>query len=95
MSAFRNPAFYKNLATGLSNFANSGYIYLGRDEGGYIRIPRGLLEDVTIKCEKAEIGRHIRDERCEGNTMPEPYLIWILMRKCTEKICWKQMRKSL
>lgn len=65
--AFRNPAFYKNLAMGLSNFSNSRYIYLGREEGGYIRIPRGLLEDVTARCDKAGIVNHICDERCPGN----------------------------
>jgi hypothetical protein len=75
LAAFRNPVFYKNLAMGLSNFSNSRYIYLGRDEGGYIRIPRGLLEDVTARCDKAGIviifamsavsetrfGRHFKD----------------------------------
>lgn len=69
LAAFRNPAFYKNLAMGLSNFANSQYIYLGRDGGGYIRIPRGLMEEVNAKCEKAEIVNHIRDERCQGNAI--------------------------
>ena len=67
LAAFRNPAFYKNLAMGISNFSNSRYIYLGRDEGGYIRIPRGLLEDVTARCDKAGIVNHICDERCPGN----------------------------
>lgn len=69
LAAFQNPAFYKNQAMGLSNFANSRYIYLGRDEGEYIRIPRGLLEDVTAKCDKAEIVNHIQDERCWGNAI--------------------------
>lgn len=69
LAAFQNPAFYKNQAMGLSNFANSRYIYLGRDEGEYIRIPRGLLEDVTAKCDKAGIVNHIQDERCWGNAI--------------------------
>ena len=69
LAAFQNPAFYKNQAMGLSNFANSRYIYLGRDEGEYIRIPRGLLEDVTAKCDKAGIVNHIQDERCRGNAI--------------------------
>ena len=67
LAAFCNPAFYKNLAMGLSNFANARYIYLGRDEGGYIRIPRGLLEEVTARCDKAGIVNQICDERCLGN----------------------------
>lgn len=69
LAAFQNPAFFKNQAIGLSNFANSRYIYLGRDEGEYIRIPRGLLEDVTVKCVKSGIAYHIRDERCQGNAI--------------------------
>lgn len=69
LAAFKNPAFYKNQAMGLSNFANSRYIYLGRDEGEYIRIPRGLLEDVTAKCDKAGIVNCIQDERCRGNAI--------------------------
>lgn len=69
LAAFPNPAFYKNQAMGLSNFANSRYIYLGRDEGGYIRIPRGLLEEVNAKSDKAGIVQHIQDERCRGNAI--------------------------
>lgn len=69
LAAFLNPAFFKNQAMGLSNFANSRYIYLGRDEGGYIRIPRELLEAVTAKCDTAGIVNHIQDERCWGNTI--------------------------
>lgn len=69
LAAFQNPAFFKNQAMGLSNFANSRYIYLGRDEGEHIRIPRGLLEDVTAKCDKSKIAYHICDERCQGNAI--------------------------
>ena len=69
LAAFLNPAFFKNQAMGLSNFANSRYIYLGRDEGEYIRIPRGLLEDVTTKCDKVGIVNCIRDGRCRGNAI--------------------------
>ena len=69
LAAFQNPAFYKNQAMGLSNFAKSRYIYLGRDEGEYIRIPRGLLEDVTAKCDKVGVANCIRDERCRGNAI--------------------------
>lgn len=69
LAAFQNPAFFKNQTIGLSNFANSRYIYLGRDEGKYIRIPRGLLEDVTVKCDKSGIAYHIRDERCQRNAI--------------------------
>ncbi len=69
LAAFQNPAFFKNQTMGLSNFACSRYIYLGRDEGGYIRIPRGVLEDVTAKCDKAGIAYHMQDVRCGGNAI--------------------------
>ncbi len=69
LAAFPNPIFFKNQAMGLSNFACSRYIYLGRDEGGYIRIPRGVLEDVTAKCDKAGIAYHMQDVRCGGNAI--------------------------
>lgn len=67
MAAFRNPAFYKNQAMGLSNFANARFIYLGNDENGYIKIPRGLLENIVGECDKAGIAYKIQEKRCQGN----------------------------
>ena len=69
LAAFRNPAFYKNQAMGLSNFANARFIYLGSDENGYIKIPRGLLETVIAECDKAGIEYVIQDERCAGRAI--------------------------
>lgn len=66
MAAFSNPEFYKNQAMGLSNFANARYIYLGKDENDYIKIPRGLLENVTEQCDRVGIEYHIEDNRCTG-----------------------------
>ncbi len=66
LAAFSNPVFYKNQAMGLSNFANARYIYLGSDEKGYIKIPRGLLEMLTKQCDKAGIVYDIDDKRCAG-----------------------------
>ena len=66
LAAFGNPVFYKNQAMGLSNFANSRFIYLGEDENGYIGIPRGLTESLTEKCERANISYSIQDERQQG-----------------------------
>lgn len=66
MAAFKNPVFQKNQAMGLSNFNNSRYIYLGSDEEGYIKIPRGLLEQITEACEQAGIEYEIKDERSAG-----------------------------
>ena len=66
LAAFSNPEFYKNQAMGLSNFANARYIYLGKDENDYIKIPRGLLENVIEQCERVGIEYCIEDNRCSG-----------------------------
>ena len=66
LAAFSNPEFYKNQAMGLSNFANARYIYLGKDENDYIKIPRGLLENVIEQCEQVGIEYSIEDNRCTG-----------------------------
>ncbi len=66
LAAFSNPKFYKNKAMGLSNYAESRFIYLGYDENGYICIPRGLLETIIERCERADIKVDIEDNRCTG-----------------------------
>lgn len=66
MAAFSNPIFFRNKAIGLSNYANSRYIYLGEDDSGYICIPRGLLEDLVQKLETAGIPYSISDKRMDG-----------------------------
>lgn len=66
LAAFSNPIFYKNQAMGLSNFENARFIYMGRDENGYIRIPRGLLDQLAEMCKKAAITTQIEDKRCIG-----------------------------
>lgn len=67
MAAFLNPVYFKNQVMGLSNFANARYIYLGKDENGYIKIPRALLEDLTAQCDKFNVKYEIEDNRCKGN----------------------------
>ncbi len=66
LAAFKNPIFYRNQVMKLSNFNNARYIYLGKDENEYIKIPRGLLENVIRECQKAEINYEIQDNRCAG-----------------------------
>ena len=69
LAAFSNPVFFRNHAIGLSNYANSRYIYLGEDDSGYICIPRGLLETLTEKCCEADIHYTIDDKRCIGSSI--------------------------
>lgn len=66
LAAFNNPGYFKNQAMGLSNYANSRVIYLGRDEAGFIRIPRGLLDELKRRCDEAGITYTITDQRCAG-----------------------------
>ncbi len=64
LAAIRNPAFYKNAAIGMSNFATSQWIYLGKDHlSGYIEIPRGVYDKLTGKINEAGIPCEIKDER--------------------------------
>lgn len=67
LAAFSNPVFYKNQAMGLLNVENARYIYLGSDENGYIKIPRGLLENIIEECNISEIAYQIEDKRAVGN----------------------------
>ncbi len=69
MAALLNPVFFKNNAIGLSNYANSRYIYLGEDDSGYICIPRGLLDQLIESCNEAGIQYKLFDERCAGLTL--------------------------
>lgn len=67
MAAFRNPVFYKNQAMGLTNFENYRFIYLGIDESGFIKVPRGIFENITGECEKSGIKYEVEDKRCKGH----------------------------
>lgn len=69
MAAFSNPVFYKNQAMGLSNFENYRFIYLGSDEGGFIKVPRGIMENIVEKCQKAGIAYEVDDKRSKGRSI--------------------------
>ena len=44
IAAIRNPIFYKNAAIGMSNFATSQWIYMGKDHlSGYIEFQEAPL----------------------------------------------------
>ena len=66
LAAFDNPEFYKNKRLGYSNYYNFSAVYLGKDIDGYIRIPRGLRENVIQECEKAGISVDVSDQRETG-----------------------------
>lgn len=67
LAAVRNPIFYKNAAIGISNFATSQWIYLGKDHlSGYIEISRGIYDRFMEKIKEADIPCEISDERQRG-----------------------------
>lgn len=74
LAAFTNPVFFKNQAMGLSNFSNARFIYLGKDEDGYLKIPRGLLETLIAKCDDAGIKYEIDDKRCQGRAIQVEFI---------------------
>jgi superfamily II DNA or RNA helicase len=74
MAAFPNPVFFRNNAIGLSNYANSRYIYLGEDDSGYICIPRGIFEQLTARCNEENIALTISDKRCCGTEIKAKFV---------------------
>lgn len=66
MAAFDNPVFYKNKRLGYSNYYNFSAVYMGKDEDGYICIPRGLRDSLIASCREAGIDYEIEDHREKG-----------------------------
>ena len=69
MAAFLNPVYFKNQRIGYSNYEESKTIYMGRDEQGYIGIPRGLYDELIQRCDEAGIKYHIEDKRMVGRAI--------------------------
>ncbi len=66
LAAFDNPIFYKNRRLGYSNYYNFSAVYMGKDIDGYIRIPRGLREQLINNCKEACIEYDVSDQREMG-----------------------------
>ena len=66
MAAFDNPVFYKNKRLGYFNYYNFSAVYMGKDEDGYICIPRGLRDSLIASCREAGIDYEIEDHREKG-----------------------------
>ncbi len=69
LAVVSNPQYYKNRNMGRENFDTQSRIYLGEDEDGYIKLPRGLLETLTEKCREAGIDYEISDQRQTGTDL--------------------------
>lgn len=66
MATFSNKQYFQNLAMDMPNYDESRFIYLGADEGKYIVLPRGLLEEIRKRFDSAGIGYDIVDKRAGG-----------------------------
>lgn len=70
LAAFDNPIYYKNKNGGFSNYKTPSVLYLGEDtEGGYIHIPRGLLNKLKNKLYESGIEYEIENERNQGKVI--------------------------
>lgn len=69
MAAFINSEFYKKSRMGFSTKGIPRIIYCGQDEGGYICIPRALLDSLIEKLNDADISFSLTDDRCEGTPL--------------------------
>lgn len=69
MAAFSNSEFYKKSRMGFSTKGIPRIIYCGQDEGGYICIPRALLDSLIEKLNDADISFSLTDDRCEGTPL--------------------------
>lgn len=66
MAVFDNPVFFKNKSLGYSNYYNYSAIYMGMDIDGYIKIPRGLREELLNACKSSGIEYELEEEREKG-----------------------------
>ena len=69
IAAFSNSQFFMNLKMGFSNQDTPRIVYAGYDEGDYIVIPRGCLDDLKSLLDDAEISYSIMDQRQEGRSI--------------------------
>ena len=66
LATIDNPKYYENKRLGYSNYNNFSTIYMGIDIDGYIKLPRGLLDNIINECKKAGMCYEVEDERERG-----------------------------
>ena len=66
LAAYSNPQFFQNLALGFSTRETPRIVYDGYDEGDYIVLPRGCIEELKRHLSDAEIPYDIVDKKQTG-----------------------------
>ena len=66
MAVLSNRQYFRNQAMDKPNYDESRYFYLGSDEGKYIILPRGLLEELLERFNHAGVRYCIEDKRSGG-----------------------------
>lgn len=66
LAAYENPEFYKKFAMGYSTYDTPRIVYRGRDEDGYIHLPRGCLQELIGRLKEGGVAYHLEDKRNTG-----------------------------
>lgn len=69
MATFSNKQYFQNQAMDIPNYDASRFIYLGRDAGKYIVLPRGLREKILKKLDDARVRYEVEDKRTVGRKL--------------------------
>lgn len=66
LAAFQNPEFYKKQAMRLSTALTPRVIQCFAEEGRFLALPRGCLDDLAALLDENGVALELRDERVEG-----------------------------
>ena len=69
MATFSNKQYFQNQAMDIPNYDASRFIYLGRDVGKYIVLPRGLREEILKRLDDARVRYEVEDKRTVGRKL--------------------------
>ncbi|SDB25534.1 hypothetical protein SAMN02910417_01904 [Eubacterium oxidoreducens] len=69
MATFANKQYFQNQAMDIPNYDASRFIYLRRDAGKYIVLPRGLREEILKKLDDARVRYEVEDKRTVGRKL--------------------------
>lgn len=67
LASFSNPEFYRRQHLRLSTYNTPMIIDCSKEDEKYLKLPRGLFENLTKLCEENNIKINITDKRVNGN----------------------------